>query len=109
MFSDLVLGNGVFTMRTMTESEVKDIASPILGKQFASYGFEGVTVEEEEDFDGENILRVIANVRDQVPAKRLIDTLDTIRAALLSQGEGRFVFLSARSQEEDVTDDEEVH
>lgn len=85
------------TVNTLSEGEVSEIAASIIGERLRPFGFEDVTVADEEDFDGIHILRMIAQVRDKVPADRLIDTIDAVRTALLKRGEDRFVYLSARS------------
>jgi hypothetical protein len=91
----------------MTAKAVHDIALPILEKTLAPFGFQHVTVNEEEDFDGDHIFRMTAHVQTKVPANKLIDTLEAIHRALRSKGEERFVYLSTERPGE-VENDEDV-
>jgi len=90
----------------MTAKAVQDIALPILEKALAPFGFQRVTVNEEEDFDGDHIFRMTAHVQTKVPANTLIDALDAIHHALRSKGEDRFVYLSTKRPAEDEIDED---
>jgi hypothetical protein len=90
----------------MTDLEVQKIALPILKQRLERFGFQGVAIKEEEDFDGSSIFRMTARVQDKVPARILIDTLGAIHAALRKIGEGRFVYLSTERRTEDETDED---
>jgi hypothetical protein len=90
----------------MSDAEVQKIALPILEQRLGRFGFQDVTVKEEEDFDGSVIFRMTARVREKVPARELIDTLGTIHATLRKKGEGRFVYLSTERPGEDETDED---
>ncbi len=92
----------------LSEADVKVIASSFLDERLRPYGYKHVTVEDEEDFDGSHILRMIARVGQHVPARQLIDTLAVIRTALLEKGEQRLVYLSTVSQDSaDIGEDDD--
>jgi hypothetical protein len=80
----------------MTGAQVRDAALPILRKRLAVFGFQRVTVEGEEDFDGQFVFRMTAHVKERVPANVLIDVVDAIHTALRKRGEERFVYLSTQ-------------
>ena len=90
--------------------EVREIALPILMKRFETYGFQDAEIREEETFDGDPILRMVAHVKQQVPARTLIDANEDIHVSLREKGEERFVFLSTRrpaEAEQEADEDEE--
>jgi regulator of RNase E activity RraB len=87
--------------------EVAEIATPILAREFETYGFREVQVEEIEDFDGEYIFRLNALVAQKVPAKQVIKAATAINVALRAQGELRFVNLSTQFRQPDETEDDE--
>lgn len=77
-----------------TEAEVRTIVLEVLSKKFASSGFSGVDVVLEKDFDGEDIIRVIAKFSE--PAKNseaLFEAASDIRRKLIQRGDERFVFV----------------
>ena len=92
----------------MTDAEVRNIALPILEKRFGRFGFQDVSVKEEEDFDGAYVFRMTARVQEKVPARELIDTLDDIHTALRKKGEFRFVYLSTERPGADDADEDDV-
>lgn len=91
--------------QALTEIAARKLVKPVLSRRFRKYGFKDVSVIEEEDFDGESILRMIVDVRKPVPADDLVDTIGDVRAALLERGDGRFVFLRTRLPEEELAED----
>jgi hypothetical protein len=86
--------------------EVRAIANDVLNRQFRPFGFGAIALREEEDFDGEPILRVIAEVTKPVPARTLIDATTDIHDALRKQGDNRFVYLGTHRPGDEDTDDE---
>ena len=95
-------------VKTMTDAEARVLAEPILAERFKRFGFRDVVVRAERDFDGESILRMTADVDKNVPARAIIDTLDSVRQALLDHGEERFVFLSTKTPQQDIVDEDEL-
>lgn len=93
------------TTRLMTDAAVKRVARPLLAKRFKKYGLKDLFVSEEEDFDGENILRMIAQVEKPVPTDELVSAIGDVRTALLEKGEERFVFMRARVGKDEIEED----
>lgn len=91
----------------LTEGEVRQIALGILGKRFKAYRFQDVEVREDETFDGDAILRMVAHVESRVPPRTLIDVNDEIHQALRAMGEDRFVFLGTRLPAADAQEADE--
>ena len=91
----------------MTEAEVEKVALPILRRNLARFGFQDVTVKEEEDFDGSYVFRMTAHVQEKVPARTLMDALGSIHATLRKQGEERFVYLSTERPGHNEPDEDE--
>ena len=90
--------------------DIREIALPILKKRFKQYGFRDADVREEETFDGDPILRMVAHVEKQVPARILLDANEDIHVSLRTKGEERFVFLSTKrpgENEQEADEDEE--
>ena len=96
------------TLGMLSDRDAKVLAEPLLERGFAQYGFRQVHVAAERDFDGASILRMTAEVKEQVPARSIIDTLDAIRQALMESGDERFVFLSTSTNENDVVEEDET-
>lgn len=90
--------------KAMTAMNPYKITESILARRFKAYGYKTAIVTEEEDFDGESILRMVVDVRRPVPTDELVDTINEIRTALLKSGDDRFVFLRARLPDEDRVD-----
>ena len=85
------------TITVLSEADVQRIAEPILAQRFLRYGFHGLTVRIERDFDGEPIFKMVADVTERVPARDIIDAMDAVRQRQLEDGEERLVFLSIRA------------
>nr|WP_316651597.1 hypothetical protein [uncultured Gellertiella sp.] len=79
----------------LAPEEVEKIVAPLLKEDFAAYHFRGKSIQEDETFDGDPIIRVRAEVGEAVPAAQLIQTLTRIHDALRRQNDERLVFLSA--------------
>ena len=91
----------------MTEDEINKIVSKLLRKRFADLDFERSSVESEQDFDGNSILRITAHVgKEGVPSDRLIDALHDIRSELLRKGEERFVILNSKYPQDQTVDED---
>lgn len=89
--------NVMTSLRTvyLAPDDVNRIVMPLLKEGFGTYGFRGQTVEEDETFSGDPIIRVRAEVDRPVPASELVSVLGRIHAALRARNDERFVFLSA--------------
>jgi hypothetical protein len=91
--------------------EIDRIVTPLLAKGFKRYGFHGKLIQEDETFSGDPIIRVRADVDKPVPASELVSVLGDIHAALRTQNDERFVFLSAPGPKLDAVggdEDEEI-
>ena len=75
--------------------EIDRIVTPLLNESFEAYGFHGKTIEEDETFSGDPIIRVRAEVETAVPADKLVSVLGRIHDALRIHHDERVVFLSA--------------
>lgn len=94
--------------QTFLDSEsVKRVALPLLQRRLAPFHFTDVDVVEEEDFDGELVLRMTANVSTKVPAQDLITVTADIHDALRKEGDERFVYLGTRRPTNDLADEPE--
>jgi hypothetical protein len=92
----------------MSDEQVNQIVSDLLGKRLGDVGFERSSVKSEEDFDGESVLRVRAHFNNgKVPTDRLIDAVSDIRSELLRRGEERYVFLKGEYTGERDEDEDE--
>lgn len=89
--------NAMTRLRTVYLSleDVDRIVTPLLDEGFKPYGFRGKTIEEDETFSEDPIIRIRADVEMPVPAKELVSVLSDIHLALRSRNDERFVFLSA--------------
>lgn len=85
----------------LSEDAARKIAEPILRKHLQPFGYSGVSVKSEEDFDGDIVLRMTVNVERQVSGRAMVDVVGAIRGALLDQGDERFAFLSYRRPDTD--------
>lgn len=79
----------------LSPEEIDKIVTPLLTDDFRSFGYKNNSIEEDETFDGEPVIRVRADVEQPVPAEQLVQTLNRIHDALRQQHDERFVFLSA--------------
>ncbi|ORE92340.1 hypothetical protein [Aurantimonas sp. 22II-16-19i] len=92
-------------MTVLSEDEARRIAEPILRKYLQPFGYGGVSVSSEEDFDGAIVLRMSVNVERQVSGRAMVDVVGAIREALLDRGDERFAFLSYRRPDTDPAAD----
>jgi hypothetical protein len=81
--------------RYLSPEEIDEIVTPLLMDNFKSFGFADKSIKEEETYDGEPIIRVVADVSQPVPAKELVQTASRIHDALRKKDDERLVFLSA--------------
>jgi len=92
----------------LSPEDVREVALPLLRQRLGRFAFDDVSVREEEDFDGENVLRLTADVAVKVPAKALIDVTADIHSALRRQGDERYVYVSTRRPGSEKQGDEDV-
>ncbi|WP_207350346.1 hypothetical protein [Jiella sonneratiae] len=78
----------------LADEEVKALLTSALADVLGEFGFKGATFDEEIDFDGEPIFRVVATVERRVPAASLMDAIAATNRALRRRGDDRFVILS---------------
>lgn len=98
-------------MSAMSDSQVREIARPILGEMLKPVAVEDVFVRAEDDFDGEEILRMTARVSAHVSARQIIDATYAVMMALRGQNDPRYVFLDARTLKQETAvayEDEDV-
>lgn len=92
----------------MTNDQIEQVASKIVAKHLQSFGFKGVDVKSEIDFDGSPIIRIRARYTDdKAPTSAITQSLHDIRNELLRLGDERFVilegdYLGAEPVDEDV-------
>lgn len=98
---------GMAKLKFLSEVEVHNMAEPILQQGLAHYGYRSSQIEEVEDFDGDFIFRLEAQVDRKVPADVLIALTGKIHSQLRIKGENRFVILSTKAQDSEVIVDEE--
>ena len=79
---------------TLSDDEVEALLTSVIAEVFAEFGFKGATFQEEMDFDGEPIFRVVATVEQPVPAAKLMDAIAAVNRARREKGDDRFVNLS---------------
>lgn len=91
----------------MNIAEVKDVVSGVLSERLSKSGYSGVDVAFEEDFDGEEIIRVtIYLARPVENVDELYDSVGVIRDRLSKAGDDRFVFLNQDYPDGDDIDEE---
>jgi hypothetical protein len=88
-------------------SEIQKIAEQVLKTRLASSRIVDCTVASEEDFDGEEIIRVtaVSEIPVEDPRERLAANT-AIRDELLRRGDKRYVFLDIEVSSELPSDDE---
>lgn len=91
----------------LSPDQVRDLVLPLVRRSLLDQGFRGLTIKEEVDFDGVDIIRVTAEVDQRVDARRLIDLNDDLQLAVRAKGDSRFVFLRTRRPGDDPTDGDE--
>ncbi|MBI5013130.1 MAG: hypothetical protein HZC06_10615 [Methylocystis sp.] len=79
----------------MNLAQVKEVITGVLSQRFAKDGYSSADVKVEEDFDGEEIIRVTIHLARPVEnIDELYDSVGEIRARLQQEGDKRFVFLN---------------
>ena len=89
----------------LAPEEIGRIVTPLLRRDFESYGLTDTLIKEDETFDGDPVIRVRAEVRSAVPAGKLVETLTRIHDALRAHNDERIVFLSAPGPDMSPQDD----
>lgn len=79
----------------LTPDDIRVIVNPLMAAGFNAYGFKSSTIEEDETFSGDPIIRIRADVERAVPASETVSVLSKIHAALGAKNDERTVFLSA--------------
>jgi hypothetical protein len=78
----------------MNDNDIEQIASRILQNHLGAFGFQNAEARSEIDFDGSPVVRIKARYTDgSAPTKAITQSMHEIRAALLNEGEQRFVLL----------------
>ena len=91
----------------MTNDQIKNLIMPLLREAWGQSGFSNATVESETDFDGNPIIRIVAEgVPEDISAERLLEAQHKIRSLLLERGDDRFVFLDAAYPQDEFVDEE---
>lgn len=79
----------------LNKSQVETIVADVLREQLGGYGFAKADIGYEEDFDGEEIIRLTAHLDTPVEDVRvMMESADAIRVRLLDADDTRYVFLS---------------
>ncbi len=78
----------------MDVTGVKQVVAGVLSERLAKNGYSDADVKFEEDFDGEEIIRVTVHLSEPVADDdELYDSVGLIRKKLAQAGDDRFVFL----------------
>ena len=93
--------------RYLYPQEIDDIVTPLITEAFKPYGYKDKSIKEDEAFDGDPIIRVIADVAQPVPAEKLAGTLSRIHDALRAKDDERLVLLSAPGPQAPLSGDDE--
>lgn len=92
----------------MNLSQVKEVVTGVLSQRFAKNGYSRADVNVEEDFDGEEIIRVTVHVARPVEnVDELYDSVGEIRNRLQQEGDKRYVFLNQDFPGNDFDDDDD--
>ncbi|MBI1980463.1 MAG: hypothetical protein HYS63_02645 [Methylocystis sp.] len=79
----------------MNMTQVKEVVTGVLSERFARNGYTSADVKVEEDFDGEEIIRVTVHLARPVEnIDELYESVGEIRERLQQEGDKRFVFLN---------------
>jgi hypothetical protein len=78
----------------LTVDQIKDLIEPVLAEKLKAFEFKAVTISEEVAYDGDPMLRVLADVELGVPTKVLVDALNAVYEALRNENEDRLVLMS---------------
>lgn len=82
------------------EAKVKEIVSKVMEEKFGTSELRDKEVDFEDDFDGEQIIRVTAVFRtDSVASESLFEAATAIRTQLKQAGDDRFVFVQRKPPE----------
>ncbi|MGA8170716.1 MAG: hypothetical protein WB816_07785 [Methylocystis sp.] len=93
----------------MNMTQVREVVTGVLSERLAKNGYSSADVKAEEDFDGEEIIRVTVHLARQVEdIDELYDSVGAIRDRLQQEGDRRFVFLSQDYPGADDFPDEEM-
>lgn len=93
----------------MDDIDINQVASAVLGRRLAGFGFSHSEAVSDVDYDGTSIIRIKATytkgpIRE---SKSLIEAVDEIRSNLLGVGESRFVFLKNEYEGQEIETSEE--
>jgi hypothetical protein len=78
----------------MNLSQVKEVVTGVLSQRLAKNGYSSADVKVEEDFDGEEVIRVTVHLARPVDdTGELYDSAGEIRTRLQQEGDKRYVFL----------------
>jgi hypothetical protein len=79
----------------MNMAQVKEVVAGVLSHRFAKNGYSSADVKVEEDFDGEEIIRVTVHLARPIESDdELYESVGEIRDRLQQEGDKRFVFLN---------------
>ena len=79
----------------MNMAQVKEVVAGVLSQRFSKNGYSSTDVLVEEDFDGEEIIRVTVHLeRPLENTEELYESVGEIRERLQQKGDKRFVFLT---------------
>ena len=93
----------------LTVEQIKDLIEPVLAVKLKAFDFKAVTVSEEVAYDGDPMLRVLADVDVGVPTTVFVETLNAVYEALRNENEDRLVLMStSRHSDSDVVAQEDV-
>tara|TARA_R110002020_G_scaffold49878_1_gene141608 strand:+ start:846 stop:1154 length:309 start_codon:yes stop_codon:yes gene_type:complete len=96
-------------IKMLPEADVHSLIDRILRDRFSEFGYAGSEIEEVEDFDGERLFRLTAEVSEKVPARAVMEATDAVHSALRREGEFRFIIISPeRPPDENLLPDEDV-
>ncbi|MBO0661346.1 hypothetical protein LQ948_02055 [Jiella sp. MQZ9-1] len=87
------------TVIALNDQQAEELAQSILQERLRDFGFRGVAIASERDFDGDAVLRMTVDVDHQVPGRVMLDIGGAIRGALLERGDERFALLTYRRPE----------
>jgi hypothetical protein len=91
----------------LKEKEILALAEPIAREHFNEFGYSHIDISEQEDFDGANVIQIVAHLDQKIAANVIVDALDALNNAVWKQGDDRFVYLRITRPGEDRSDDDE--
>ncbi len=83
----------------LTDDEARLLVDSILRERLREFGYRGVAVRTEEDFDGDAVLRLTVDVDRQVAGRTMLGVGGEVWGALLDRGDERFALLTYRRPE----------